>query len=354
MIATNKSSKFKDWEIQLSNGATLTGIAHIPSSTDSTKAKPLLVGIHGATCSAQIYDISPGYTASLYSELLDVPFVAFNRPNFLGSSGWIIDRASSSPKNPTFQPEEGKTSFEEEGRWYHEYIFPALWREFATPNGCTSLVTTSHSMSVPMTIIAATLYSSAQQSERDAGYTWAGMILSGLAIENTQTFFSGIRNNATAEYDASQLPADQDSSIHAPPFHQQDKEDLMLGPPGLCEDFLRPLIWQQNTGLLIEEVSNLAGTWPKSAKDYKARVKIPVLYGLGQYEWIWQGTKSNANSFCAEFSAAPRVEGGVVEGGSHAIDLSPVGRGWRIRCFGWAIEVDAGLKVKEKDLAPFL
>ena len=66
-FATNPESKFTPFSLPLANGATLTGIAHIPFSSGvfhSSKQKPLLVGLHGGSCNAYTYDACPEYTAS--------------------------------------------------------------------------------------------------------------------------------------------------------------------------------------------------------------------------------------------------------------------------------------------------
>lgn len=174
-FGTNTDSRFKEFSIVLRNGATLTGIAHIPITKYHPEGGvPLLVGIHGASCSSYHFDYSPEYTASLYSDLCGVPFVAFNRPNYLNSSGWQIDRASMEPDKPAFDKEEGLSHFEEEAKWLHCYILPALWSEFGSPNGCTSIVTLSHSMSVPITVIAAARYSEEQEARQ---FPWAGTIM---------------------------------------------------------------------------------------------------------------------------------------------------------------------------------
>lgn len=175
-VSTNSQSRFNAFSITLSNGATLTGIAYIPTArAESKNGAPLLVGIHGASCSAYHFDCSPQHTASRYSELFGVPFVASNRPNFLESSGWQIDRSSTGSGKPAWDKEDGLSHFEEEARWLQCYILPCLWNEFGKPNECTSIVTLSHSMSVPITVIAAACYSEQPETERQ--FPWAGTIL---------------------------------------------------------------------------------------------------------------------------------------------------------------------------------
>lgn len=162
-FATNKSSRFTDFSLILANGATLTGIAHIPPRVDFRyESRPLLVGIHGGTCTAHHYDISPDYTASASSAATGVPFVAFNRPGYAGST--------------TLLPFPETTTYcQEDGRWGHEYILPALWKEFGVPNGCTGLVATCHSIAVLGGVVTGALYA----KDPTPAYPLAGLILSG-------------------------------------------------------------------------------------------------------------------------------------------------------------------------------
>jgi hypothetical protein len=290
--------------------------------------------------------MSPSYTASIYADLLGIPFVAFNRPNYLDSSGWVIDRSSALPERPAFKIGDGTAHSEEEGRWYFEYIFPALWQKFAIPNGCSSIVTTSHSYSVMSTIIAASLYSKATPM-RAVPYVWTGMVLSGFGIMPNEHFVSVSQNLATIEYAPGQLPPGQDFRIHSRPYLEEDKKALMLGVNGVSDPQLGPLVWAQTTGLLKGEVTDLFSLWPSDKmKGYMAGVEIPVLCGMGDQNWIWRGTREDVDALCARFTSSPRVEGAVVKNAPHAIELSKVGRGWWIRVFGWAVEVAAGEEVK--------
>ncbi|PIA93308.1 hypothetical protein CB0940_04083 [Cercospora beticola] len=183
--ATNLNSKFTPFRLRLSNGAQVSGIAYIPSlASDGTEiGRPLLVGIHGGTCSAYNYDASSDCTASVHADLFALPFVAINRPNYLDSSGWVVDRKLTEPYDPKWKPTPGRAYFEEEAHWFHDLIFPAIWKDFGASNGCTSIVTTAHSIGVVPSIIAAGMY--AEQAPDERQYLWSGMILSGLAPEST-------------------------------------------------------------------------------------------------------------------------------------------------------------------------
>jgi hypothetical protein len=144
---THRDSKYKPFEITLSNGGRLTGISHVPPNTaNAPPFFPLMVGIHGGTCTAHHYDVDSKHAASLASAALGIPFIAFNRPNYRDSA--------------TFLPlPEGTTYLQEEGKWEHKLIFPALWEDFGKPNGCTGIVAMCHSMAVPGAIVAGAIYS---------------------------------------------------------------------------------------------------------------------------------------------------------------------------------------------------
>ncbi|KAK4971595.1 hypothetical protein LTR42_007323 [Elasticomyces elasticus] len=352
-LITNSSSRFKHFSITLAHGATLTGIVHVPTgSQPSRDTKPLLVGCHGGTCSAYTFDVSPDYTASTYSQLLDVPFVAFNRPNYLDSSGWLVDRASNDPSNPRFKPKEGDGFFEEEGRWLHEYVLPALWTEFGIPNGCNSIVTLSHSMGCIVTIVAASSYSN--QAMVDRKYKWAGAILYGLAEVHAKNMFDALgRDMADPHREPHEIPVGQDERIHTPPFKTSSRTDLMCGPKGLeSDETLRGLIEKGALPFLAAEPAELTGWWPQNRARYMAGVDIPIMYALGEYDWIWQGSKRNVVAFSEHFINAPRVEGALVEGAPHAIDLGRTRRGWWVKCFGFAMEVAASAVVREWEGKP--
>jgi len=346
-VSTNTDSHFKPFRLKLANGATLTGLPHVSSrQTYNANPRPLLIGIHGATCSAYTYDLSPQYTGSTYSHMFGIPIIAFNRPHCLDSSGWLVDRSSQEPNKPAFNDEGGASYFENEGLWMHEYILPALWNEFDESSGCTGIVTTSHFMAVPITIVAAAAYCT--QTVRERQYPWNGMILSGFSAQNTVhcgKVSAALQTDPHRE--PHEMPLGHDYRIHIPPFWPADQADLMLGPQGLGTDpNLRTLFQKSTTPFLTGKVSDLFGWWPQNSAQFKASITLPILYGLGEYDWVWQGTKRNVEAFCAGFVNAERVEGACVEGSPHAIELGACGRGWWIRCCGWALEVTASAAMR--------
>ena len=84
---TNHNTKFKPFSLTISNGAKISGIVYIPPAGSFISLhKPLLVGIHGGTCTCHNYDIDEAHTASTFAAATGMPFVAFNRPGYADSS----------------------------------------------------------------------------------------------------------------------------------------------------------------------------------------------------------------------------------------------------------------------------
>ena len=337
-FATNPSSKFEPFSIALSNGPTLTGLFFNPFKTRSPtgSSKPLVVGIHGVTCSAHIFDLTPESSVANLAEALDMPFLAFNRPNYLASSGWLVNRSN----DKLFPPTDGLTYFEEDGHWLHDYIFPALQSHFLAPNNFSSIITLSHSMAVPSTIIAASHYSS---SSIPPPYKWAGACLYGYSETPTQIVQS-CQQRSAALGDSLPIPFNFDPAIHIPPFTPNDRIELMAGPAQVHSKDIEDALLRQQTPFHLGEIANMMGEWAAQKGRYTAGVKIPVLYALGEYDYIWVGDRPNVDAFCEGFVNAERVEGALIRGAPHAIELAAggVGDAWMRRVFAWGVEVAAG------------
>lgn len=319
---THVDSKFKPFSLTLSNGGKLTGITHIPPRSVTTPPFcPLMVGIHGGSCTAHHYDVDAKHTASIASAALSIPFVAFNRPNYKDSASFL-------------PLPDGITYLQEEGRWEHELIFPALWEHFGKPNGCTGIVAICHSMAVPGIIITSALYA----QEEAPKYPLAGLILSGYGCR----------------------PIDREKELTPPPgtpppgrdfsFQPEIKKVLMLSDPGLnCYD---PEVAQQmgvqDVRMMTDEVVDLRALWPTYWRTYSDQVKVPILFALGEHDWLWQGTNEHVQEFMGCFPKSQRVEGGLVAGAPHAFEWWWGSSAWYTRCFGWGSEVCTGLGLKMK------
>ena len=133
-------------------------------------------------------------------------------------------------------------------------------RESINPNKCSRMVTTSHSMAVIPTIIAAGLYAT-EQEKGDQKYPWAGMVLSALGEVPTATMLQHASKGTMWSIRDEDVPPGNDPNIHVGPFTRENKLALMLGPSGTCDPDLDALLWKQNSPFLTAELTDLNSMW---------------------------------------------------------------------------------------------
>ncbi|KAL8726403.1 MAG: hypothetical protein Q9166_006754 [cf. Caloplaca sp. 2 TL-2023] len=133
----------ESFSLPLSSNAVVTGLRTPAALERPPKDTPLIVGIHGGSYSAEYYDATSTHSALPYSAFLRVPFLAINRPGYKDSTAL-----------PTPIP-ENSTYLQEEGKYLHHEILPAIWKAYGTEYGASSIVVLAHSLSVPMTVVAA-------------------------------------------------------------------------------------------------------------------------------------------------------------------------------------------------------
>ena len=302
-------STFRPFSLTLSNGATVTGIYHIPKrSLTAPVYLPLVVGIHGGSCFASHFDIDSKHTASNASTALGVPFVAFNRPNYKGTSSTL--------------PVAAKTTYlQEDGNWMHYFIFPALWESFGRPNSCTAIVLLCHSLGVPCAIVAAALHS----RDKAPAYPLAGSIFSGYG--------------PVSGYIQPHLPDVQEVN-----FPLDIKKVFMGADPDLdlCEESVYEQSAYQNTGMPIDEVEDLRNVqegWYSYCESYTADITCPLQLTMSTNDGAWKATRAGMIEYAQVFSRSERVDTSLILGPPHAIEWSKWASGWYVRSFGWSIEV---------------
>ncbi|KAK0642212.1 hypothetical protein B0T16DRAFT_381439 [Cercophora newfieldiana] len=305
----------ESFTLTLANGATLTGLSNLPpASASASKHRPLVVGLHGASYGATYFDVDAKHTALLTSNALSVPFVAVNRPGYLGSTSiYPLSASSSDP--------------ETHGAWLHKYILPALWKEFGLPQGCNSLVLHCHSLASPGGVIAASYHASSPDPE----YPLAGIIFSGFGIHLIPD--SGPKQDPDAP------------PVEFLEFPQQIKDAIMM-PPGTCHPDVYTHHDRLNTRFPMQEVGDIHTVWlPRVRGEWAKDVKVPVMFGIAERDCYWEATREHVDGMRGMFRASPRVEGGVVRGAPHNIEMSYWAQGWYGRCFGFGLECAASFGV---------
>lgn len=156
----------ESFKLSLSNDAIVTGLVSLPDrdQVSGPSTLPLIVAVHGGTYSASYFFADDQHSALPVSSALGVPFLAINRPGYKDSTAILPFR-------------EDSTYFQEEGRHLHEEILPAIWKEYASRLGISSIILMTHSMGAFSAIVAAALNCDSNL------YPLAGLIISGIGTE---------------------------------------------------------------------------------------------------------------------------------------------------------------------------
>lgn len=310
-MATNTQSQFSPFRLELENDITITGIHHFPSpSSTSPTYRPLIVLLHGGTCTAHNFDISPSLTASTAAESLSIPVISINRPGYLESTPLPI------PSNSTFHKELG--------RFLHSSLLPALWQKYGIRNNCTALVPLAHSLGSPGIIVAAALHAQDQVPK----YPLAGIIFSGWGIHQAP--------NSPAP------PSGPSEKLAWKQLIMLGRPELYLGPSEAVEA-LGPHDHDMDPA---EPDEIYSGHWWRYWRSYSDEVIVPVMFGQPEHDLFWEGTPEHVREVEGCFPKAARFDASLVMNAPHALEWSYCAAGWYARCFGFALEVTTAYALK--------
>lgn len=300
--------------LTLPNGNTVSGDAFIPAQPASTpQHKPLIVALHGGTMTSQYFNATASTTAANPAKNLGIPFIALDRPGYGNTTAMPLP------------PPQDSSYFQEEGKYLHSQILPAIWKQHAQAAQTTCIVLLGHSMACPSAIVAAALYAT---TEQQSDYILGGIMLSGW----------GSSPRGTPEQAQATLEGKTwGDRLSAPLFgffstllygtEEQNLVDLdvrehaVLGKAGFsfgeaCDGLLQ---WQ--------------GYWEER---YGQQVKVPVLYAMGELDGLWEVNESSMEKFVKGFTSAKRVDSNVIKGAPHCMEVSRSCRVWYDQCFQFA------------------
>ncbi|KAJ0422246.1 hypothetical protein BJY00DRAFT_280481 [Aspergillus carlsbadensis] len=301
--------------LTLSNNTTVAGIHSLPPpSPTSPKHRPLIIALHGGTYDSHYFDATPKSSASNPSTAFGVPFIAIDRPCYGGTTSFLPVPA-------------GSTFNEETGRRLHESIIPALWTEFGVPNACNSVVLFCHSFGTMGGIVAAALHA----EDPNPAYPLSGLILSGM----------GDRQSAMTRDAPPIAPNAGDDHVVFPlPY----KDTVMFRPLGAVEPEMleqSPRLNAVSPVIEMHECRAWLGVW----KEWAAKVRTSVMFALVEDDVFFEATEEEVRVCTGAFVKSPRVDGSLVRGAPHCMELSYWAQGWYARCFGFAMECAAGVGV---------
>ncbi|KAF9869753.1 hypothetical protein CkaCkLH20_12796 [Colletotrichum karsti] len=305
------------FKLDLPENRTVSGLHNIPAPGPTRpKYCPLIVGLHGGSYCSSYFDVDD-YSARHTSTFTGVPFVAIDRPSYEQTTP-----IGDIPDGSSFQEEWGKT--------LHQTILPAIWTEFAVPNGCTSIVLHSHSLGTPGACVAAALHA----KEISPAYPLAGIS------------FSGFGNGVKYFRDAIPPPGgDKPPAFFTIP---PDAKDAHMFLPGTIDPALKKHTARLNRPVPHEEVAGIASKWLVNWNErYAVKIRVPVNIGLAELDGLWAATDDHLRDFAGAFPASKRVDASLIRGAPHNLELSYWSQGWYARLFGFAMDVATSLAVED-------
>jgi len=306
------------FSLELPGEGNVAGICSLPFSVSNTspKSRPLIIGLHGGGYNSEYFNAHPAYTAAIPSTAYQVPFVAIDRPCYGGTSSFLpIPRESSFPL--------------ESGKWLHERIIPAIWREFGVPQACTCVVLLCHSLGVAAGVPAAAMCA----ADTDPAYPLGGIIASGLGSEAHKDMKHAGAPQANFGPDHIKNPA--------------EGKDQVMFAPGTVDPEILELSEKLNQPMPVEEVRGMLDTWiPQWRHRWAPEITVPVMFALAGLDKFYEPSQKHLETCVKALSKSPRVDGSVINGAPHCIELSYWSHGWYARCFGFALECAAAHTTK--------
>ncbi|KAJ5761527.1 hypothetical protein N7533_003566 [Penicillium manginii] len=296
----------------LSDNDTVAGVHSVPLPSTSTLAyRPLIVGMHGGSYDHQYFDATPQLSASMASAAFGVPFVSIDRPSY-GQTSSILPIP------------EGTDFFEQTAISLHQKILPELWRKIGSPNHCNCIVLLCHSLGVIPGIITAALHA----QDKTPLYPLGGLIASGMGDKQSSSMKGG---------DPPFIPVDENYVIFPP----EVKDKTMFKPATFDPDILGHSE-RLNVAFPISEATQFAAAWlPIWKQKWAAHVSAPVMFSLVENDPFFVSTDEEIGTCVKAFKSSVRVDGSLLRGAPHCVELSHWSQGWYARCFGFAMECAA-------------
>lgn len=314
------TSMMENFKLQVGDGKSLAGrVCLPPPSLKGDSHLPLVVCVHGGSYDAAYFDMDPEHSVASISQALNIPVVAISRPGY----------GESTPLPPIT---DNRSSGEQQGQYLNTNILPALWANFGTRSGATCVVLLAHSIGAMVATIAAGCHTGTE------GYTLAGLITSGIGVKHVDESRQGMV----------QLLGEQTEPIL---FDSVAKDMVMLQQPH--KKIVDPRICihteRLNKPVPVAELHDINFIWLGHWHKYSHAIKVPVMYGLSEFDGLWVCNPETVQEYRLAFPASPRVECGVIPMAPHCIELSFQSQGWLSRCFGfaWECAVSNGLLVKD-------
>ncbi|KIW36566.1 uncharacterized protein PV06_11216 [Exophiala oligosperma] len=104
---------------------------------------------------------------------------------------------------------------------------------------------------------------------------------------------------------------------------------------------------QLNHPLPVAEMRSATEVWLPRWRDLAASVVVPVMIGFAGDDLMWKSTEEHLQEFSGAFLRSERVDGCIITGAPHNMEMSYWATGWYARCFGFALECAARFEQKK-------
>jgi hypothetical protein len=146
---------------------------------------------------------------------------------------------------------------------------------------------------------------------------------------------SSFIKNATLSYSI----IDPDHAI----FPLDSKDSVMFKPGTVTTEVLNESE-RLNAVSPLPELAHFAVVWLPVWKDkWAAHVSTSVMFSLVEDDPFFEVNEDEISNCTRAFKNSVRVDGSLIRGAPHCLELSKWSQGWYARCFGFAIECSAGL-----------
>ena len=298
----------------LPNNGTLTGAHYIPSPSPSPAQvdfRPLVVGLHGGCYDHQYFDALPKYSASVASHAFGIPFITIDRPSYGGTSSVL-------------PIPEGSDFTQESALAMHNSILPEIWSRLGAPSGCNCIVLLCHGLGVMVGVAAAAMHA----QDKTPLYPLGGLIASGMGNEQSASMKGTTPSYPRVDDNHALMDVKMKDSVM---FKQGTFPLEMLGESG-----------RLNAICHIPEITGFSTEWMTVWKEKWAKaVKTPVMYSLVDDDPFFVSTVGEVERCVQAFTNSVRVDGSLLQGAPHCVELSYWSQGWYARCFGFAMECAA-------------
>ncbi|MDF1488471.1 alpha/beta fold hydrolase [Tessaracoccus caeni] len=285
--------------IELLDGK-VTGIAVDPPG----KVRgPLIVHLHGggSNCSETV---RKEFSILGLAADLGFPGVGLNRPGYAGSE-WLDIPGTQ---------DEGL--YDASAKRIGDALTD-LWGQYEDEEGCAGIVLMGCSVGSPVSFMIATRWAAGEP-----GWTWP--LLGVAATDVGHVPMPGIPElwNSSPVAD---FIEDLDVLVDQIEF---GPEWARVAPPETHED--NPvddsLIVGHST-LSRSEALEIGGGWPREALKIASQVTVPVYWRVGEFDPLWTSEPEVVAEFISALrTSSPYVDGGAMQGASHAIHDGPLRR----------------------------